>query len=248
MTRMVEYRQWDSETAEVRAVDGDGMTFVGYAARFNSRSEDLGFREWIMPGAFTRTLRSRNEIKAFLNHNTDIVLGSTRAGTLRLEQDDRGLLAQISLPDTQAGRDLAVSVARGDVSGMSFGFSVPKGGDSWSDDGTERTLSEIALHEVSPVTGFPAYRATTAAVRTLPWLAHRAGLDVDELADAMAAFQAGQSLTREQAAVIAESAQALTGEPEPVVEQDAERDLSTSSVPLSVLAKQLDLKAKALGL
>lgn len=246
MTRMVEYRQWDSETAEVRAVDGDGMTFVGYAARFNSRSEDLGFREWILPGAFGRTLKSRNEIKAFLNHNTDIVLGSTRAGTLRLEQDDKGLLAQISLPDTQAGRDLAVSVARGDVSGMSFGFSVPKGGDSWSADGTERTLREIALHEVSPVTGFPAYRATTAAVRALPYLANRAGLDVDELADAMTALQSGQSLTRDQAAILMESVQSLTDEP--IVEVEAERDLSTSSTPVSILAKQLDLKAKALGL
>ena len=163
----IEFRSWNPDEAEVRAV-GDGMSFTGYAARFNSRSEYLGFYEVIAPGAFTRTLKARNEIKAFLNHNTDVVLGSTRAGTLRLTQDDKGLLAEIDLPDTTAGRDLSTSVRRGDVSAMSFGFNVPKGGDAWSPDGSERTLNEIALAEVSPVTGFPAYAATSASVTRRP--------------------------------------------------------------------------------
>lgn len=234
----MEIRQWSPDESEVRAI-GDGMTFVGYAARFNSPSEWLGFTERIAPGAFTRTLKARNEVKAFLNHNTDVVLGSTRAGTLRLTQDDRGLLAEIDLPETTAGRDLAVSVRRGDVSGMSFGFSVPRGGDEWSDDGSERTLREIALAEVSPVTGFPAYKATTAAVRNLPILAMRAAVDVDALADAFDALQTGATLTEDQADLLqqvvdrARPEKVAAPEPDPVV------DLS------DVLAIKAALLAKA---
>lgn len=237
---MLEIRQWDPEAAEVRAVAGDGMTFEGYAARFNSPSEWMGFTEYIAPGAFTRTLKARNEVKAFLNHNTDIVLGSTRAGTLKLAQDEKGLLAQISLPDTTAGRDLAVSVQRGDVSGMSFGFNIPKGGDEWSDDGSTRTLNEIALAEVSPVTGFPAYRATSASVRSLPMLAKRCGEDAGMLEIAVEALMMGDNLTADAAALLRSVIDKMTAEEPPEVE------ISVEKVPLSVLVKQLDLLAKQL--
>ena len=235
---MLEIRNWDSEAAEVRAVDGDGMTFEGYAARFNSPSEWMGFTEYIAPGAFTRTLKARNEVKAFLNHNTDIVLGSTRAGTLKLQQDDKGLLAQIQLPDTTAGRDLAVSVARGDVSGMSFGFNVPKGGDEWSSDGQERTLREIALAEVSPVTGFPAYSATTASVRSLPMLAKRCGEDAGLLEVAVEALLMGGNLNADAAALLRSVIDKMCAHEEP------EAEITIDSIPLSVLMKQLDLLAK----
>lgn len=250
MTR-IEFRSWNPEDAEVRSVDGDGMTFVGYAARFNSRSEYLGFYETIQQGAFTRTLKSRNEIKAFLNHNSDIVLGSTRAGTLKLEQDERGLKAEIRLPETSAGRDLAVSVARGDVSGMSFGFSVPKGGDKWSDDGQERTLTEIALHEVSPVTGFPAYTATSASVRALAATAERAQVDVDELTLAIARLEAGEFLSREQVQMLGEVIDSLSVDDDMTEMPDDSSDGDVSvevTVPLSLMQKQMDLAAKALGL
>lgn len=237
----IEYRAWDPEAAEVRAI-GDGMTFTGYAARFNSRSEYLGFYEVIEPGAFTRTLKARNEIKAFLNHNTDVVLGSTRAGTLRLTQDERGLLAEIDLPDTTAGRDLSVSVKRGDVSGMSFGFNVPKGGDAWSDDGTERTLREIALAEVSPVTGFPAYRATSASVRSIPMLARSIHQDPDALEAAVDALLAGEKIDAPSADLLRTVINGLTDTPvEEILEQVPE-----ARVPASLLAKQLDLAGKAL--
>ena len=232
---MIEFRSWDNDESEVRAV-GDGRTFSGYAARFNSPSEWMGFEERIAPGAFSRTLKSRNEVKAFLNHNMDIVLGSTRAGTLRLTQDDKGLHAEIDLPDTTAGRDLSVSVRRGDVSGMSFGFNVPKGGDSWSDDGSKRTLNEIALMEVSPVSGFPAYRATTASVRNL---ARQMATEPDALAAAVDALLAGERLTEPDAATLRSVINRLTD-----AEESVEEAVAEARVPLSLLAKQLDLKSK----
>lgn len=169
----IEYRSsieaWPEQDMEVRA-EGDGLTFRGYAAVFDSLSEDLGgFRERIAPGAFTRSVNAANngqrDVKMFLNHNSDIVLASTKARTLRLEQDERGLLAEASLPDSVWGQPVAVAIRRGDISAMSFGFSVTKGGDSWS--GTERTLTDVRLFEVSPVTGWPAYSATSASVRHL---------------------------------------------------------------------------------
>jgi HK97 family phage prohead protease len=96
----------------------------------------------------------------FLNHNTDQVLASTKSGTLTLVEDARGLLVEAELPDTSYGRDLSVLIQRGDVHSMSFGFSVPSGGESRSADGQSRRLNELILHETSVITGFPAYAAT----------------------------------------------------------------------------------------
>lgn len=154
---------WPTVDLEMRA-DGDGMSFHGYAAVFDSPSEPMPFVERIAPGAFRKTLaEKKRDMRMFLNHNSDILLASTRAGTLRLSEDERGLRAEADLPDTSAGRDLAVLLKRGDVGTMSFGFQTVR--DSWSDDGSERTLKEVRLFEVSPITGWPAYPATSAFVR-----------------------------------------------------------------------------------
>jgi HK97 family phage prohead protease len=173
MTMQMERRDaavaWPDQDFDIRS-DGTGLAFKGYAAVFNSRSEDLGgFRDVLSPGAFKRSIGGSHgrSIKAFLNHNQDIVLGNTRKGTLRLSEDDRGLVAEIDLPDNEWGRPVADAVRRGDISSMSFGFTVPKGGDTWSDDRTERTIHEVHLWEVSPVTGWPGYAATSASVRHL---------------------------------------------------------------------------------
>jgi HK97 family phage prohead protease len=94
-------------------------------------------------------------------------LASTKSGSLIVSEDERGLVVDAELPDTSYGRDLSVLIQRGDVHSMSFGFSVPSGGESRSADGQSRRLNEVILHEVSVVTGFPAYAATEGAqVRT----------------------------------------------------------------------------------
>ena len=178
----VEFRTF---TGELR-VEGDGNTFVGYAAVFNSDSEPLPFTERILPGAFAKSLKARKrDIRAYVNHDSNMVLASTRSGTLRLSEDNVGLRAEFTMPDTSYARDLAALMRDGIVDKMSFGFTVPRGGDRWSDDGRTRELREIALHEVSVVTGFPAYEGTTAAVRSLEAVCERTGMSVDEIAQVL---------------------------------------------------------------
>jgi HK97 family phage prohead protease len=188
---------------EVRE-DGDGMTLTGYAAKFNEPSEPLPFIERIKPGAFKRSINSRNDVKLLWNHNTDMVLGSTRAGTLTLKEDEVGLRVTALLPDTSFGRDARVSIARGDVTGFSFGFTVPAGGDSWSSDGSERTLKSIRLMEVSTGVAFPAYPSTngTAQVRGLDKVAERNNIDADALADALLKIEDGQTISVDEAAML----------------------------------------------
>jgi len=188
----------NSARFEVRELDGGGMTFTGYAAVFNAPSEPLPFIERIAPGAFKRSLSARNDIKLLWNHDTGVVLGSTRAGTLRLEEDNYGLRVSADLPDTQAGRDAAYLIRRGDVDAMSFGFSVPKGGDEWVSD-NERVLRSVRLIETS-VVPFPAYSQTagSTSVRGLDKVARRASVDADALADAIVAIESDSELTEEQ--------------------------------------------------
>jgi HK97 family phage prohead protease len=203
MDNAVETRRITVNEFELRdGAEGDGMTFTGYAAVFNSDSEPLPFTERIAPGAFSRSLRSRNEIKMFLNHDTSQVLASKRAGTLRLSEDTYGLRVEADLPQTSTGRDLAYLIKRGDISDMSFGFSVPRGGDSWSDDGATRELREVRLHEVSVVPGWPAYTATSASVRSLDGLVEATGLEADKLNAAITALENGDELDEAHASIL----------------------------------------------
>lgn len=147
---------------EVRA---DGQTVAGYAAVFNSETDIGGmFREKIAPGAFKPSLNG--DVRALWNHDSSHVLGRTKAGTLRLSEDERGLAVEIDLPDTQAGRDLRENMRLGNVDGMSFGFRVTK--QAWDESGDIplRTIEEVELFEVSAVT-FPAYEDTEIALRSL---------------------------------------------------------------------------------
>jgi len=180
---------------EVRE-DGDGLHFSGYAAVFDSPSEPLPFIERIAPGAFARSLRSKNDVKLLWNHDTGEVLGSTRAGSMTLTEDQFGLKVDAQLPNTQRGRDTAELLRSGLVDSMSFGFNVPAGGDAWNADGTERTLKSVRLHEVS-IVAFPAYSATagTASVRSLDKVAQRAEVDADALAAALTKIEAGEDIS-----------------------------------------------------
>jgi len=157
---------FEAEDIETRASE-EGKTIVsGYAAKFETLSVPLyGFREKIRAGAFKNSLAKR-DVKAFWNHNYDLVLGSTKAGTLKLEEDDKGLRFDLELPDTQAGKDAGVSIKRKDVTGVSFGFKVLR--QEWDEKDPKnvvRTLIEVDLREISP-TPFPAYPSTSVKARS----------------------------------------------------------------------------------
>ena len=228
---------------EVRE-EADGMHLTGYAARFNEPSEPLPFIERIAPGAFKRSLKSRNDIKLLWNHDSSTVLGSTRAGTLTLTEDNQGLRVNAVLPDTQAGRDAKVLIQRGDVTGFSFGFTVPKGGDTWNEDGTERTLNSIRLMEVSTGVAFPAYPTTngTAQVRGLDKLAKRAEVDADALADAMMKLEEGEEITAEEKDILSRVSSELAPKQEEAPTEEPKGDLAM----LQLKKKKLELLLKGL--
>ena len=218
---------------ELRA-EGDGMTFVGYAAKFNSPSEDLGgFIETIEPGAFRKSLRSRNDVKLLVNHDTGRVLASSRAGTMKLFEDEVGLRVEASLPNTTDGRDMAELLKRGDLNKMSFGFSVMK--DSWNSDMTQRTLKSVKLFETS-IVAFPAYAETEAMVRSLDKAATRANVDADELADAVLKLEEGADLSEQEAELITKVVHSLA--PQQVKEEEQVNLLELKRKQLDLLLKK----------
>ena len=159
-------RRTSAVDIEIRAADGDAQPVIfGYAAVFDQLSEDLGgFRERIAPGAFTKALG--DDVRALFNHDPNIVLGRTRSKTLRISEDQKGLVIEIDPPSTPAAAALIESMRRGDVTQMSFGFQTVK--DKWDmvDGEAIRTLIDVRLFDVSPVT-YPAYPQTEVALRSL---------------------------------------------------------------------------------
>jgi HK97 family phage prohead protease len=214
---------------EVRA-EGDGMTFTGYASVFNSPSEDLGgFVEYVAPGAFKRSLQSRNEVKLLWNHDAGEPLASLRGGTMQLVEDERGLKVTAQLPQTTRGRDIAELLRTNVIDSMSFGFNVIK--DSWARDGKTRTLESVRLFEVS-IVSFPAYEATVAQVRSAPTI------NPDELADALLRLESGEELDPKSAELITDVVNKLKAQPE--IEEVIDNGLDL----LDLKKKQFDLLLK----
>jgi len=169
--------------------DGEKRTIAGYAAVFNSNSEDLGgFIETIAPGAFDAVMG--DDVRALVNHDESKVLARTKAGTLRLDLDETGLRYEFDVPNTTYGNDLLESVNRGDISQSSFGFSVDE--DEWergmNGAKARRTITKVSrLYDVSPVT-YPAYPDTSVALRKLEQASndnHTIAIEQDRLTRAL---------------------------------------------------------------
>lgn len=153
---------------EVRAA---GRRLEGYAATFGTEARIADFTEIITPGAFRGSLSPSRDVLALVDHDPTKVLARTRSGSLRLAEDPRGLTFSLDVPDTQAGRDVLALAERGDLGGMSFGFTVPKDGERWQ--GKRRELRSVILHEISVVSAWPAYEGTNVQARAAaPRLAH----------------------------------------------------------------------------
>ena len=162
MTMEVEIRKSENEP--------DSRTIQGYAVKWNELSETLGwgvkFKEKFSKGAFTESLKEEHQ-RGLWNHNPDYLLGNTKSKTLRLQEDDVGLRFEIDLPSNSWGNDVRESVKRGDVTGVSFGFSVKD--ENWDDTNENniiRTITKAKLFEISP-TPNPAYTQSEVSLRSI---------------------------------------------------------------------------------
>lgn len=165
-------RRFTTVRVEVRAA-GETRTIGGYAALFDSPSQNLGgFREFIAPGAFNRAA-SRNwpgsgtGVLARYNHDDNLLLGNTDSGTLRLSVDETGLRYDVDVPETGNSAGIYELVQRGDVRSSSFAFMTDD--DEWSTDDSGfpvRTLRQVQLLDVAPV-NTPAYLDTSVGLRSL---------------------------------------------------------------------------------
>jgi len=166
MNKNIEKRAATIEAAQ----ETESRMVTGYAAVFDSDSEDLGgFIEQIERGAFKEAIQT-SDVRALFNHDNNFILARTASGTLKLYEDERGLKYELEAPNTSMGNDLLEMIKRGDISQSSFGFTVDD--DEWSSkEGIAfRKIKKVKrLYDVSPVT-FPAYPEASVAVRKLEQL------------------------------------------------------------------------------
>lgn len=154
-----------ASTAFTTRDDGGALAIEGYFAVFDSIYEIAqGMSESIAQGAFDNTLSG--DIRALINHDTTLVLGRTKAGTLQLRTDSHGLWGHIDInPNDTDAMNLYNRVQRGDVDQCSFGFDIVSEETDFREDGSVHwTIKEVVLYEVSPCT-FPAYEETNIAAR-----------------------------------------------------------------------------------
>ena len=159
-----EIRTFDITNLSTRDVtENNSRIITGYAAVFNSRTLLWeGLEEVISPGAFSTAL-SNSDVRCLFDHDWGKVLGRTKSGTLRLEEDERGLKFEVELPNTTDANNLIESMSRGDIDQCSFGFIPTEETWDYNTDPVLRTVNEVELFEVS-IVSLPAYQDTEAAL------------------------------------------------------------------------------------
>ena len=162
-----DHRQVRTAPAEFETrEDGESLAIEGYFAVFNSNYEIApGMSESVAPGAFTNSLAG--DIRALVNHDTTLVLGRTKSGTLQLREDSHGLWGHIDInPKDVDAMSLYERVKRGDVDQCSFGFDIRSEDTDIREDGSVHwTIKDVELYEVSCCT-FPAYSETNISARS----------------------------------------------------------------------------------
>lgn len=206
----------------------DGQkTFTGYAAVFGAESQGLPFIERIAKGAFSRAIKQaeqgRRVIKFLHGHDESRMLATTASGRLNLSEDEVGLKVEARLDpaDPDAAAVISKLTHEAQAMGMSFGFTVPKNGQQWHEDGS-RTLTEIGLLEVSTLSGHtPAYPATLGLTAVRKIAPARLGVDGDALVNVLEAVKSGSTLDAEQTAVLDAVRAKLGAAPEQEVATEA---------------------------
>jgi HK97 family phage prohead protease len=210
----------------VEGEDGQ-KTFTGYAAVFGAESQGLPFIERIANGAFSRAIKQaaqgRRVIKFLHGHDESRMLATTASGRLTLTEDAVGLKVEARLDpaDPDAAAVISKLTNESKAMGMSFGFTVPKNGQQWNEDGS-RTLTEIGLLEVSTLSGHtPAYPATLGLTAVRKIAPNKIGVDGDALVETLEAVKAGNTLDADQTALLDAVRAKLGAAPEPVIEATA---------------------------
>ena len=187
---MKKEREIRNTTTEFRA-DGESRRVEGFIPT-GSRSEYLGFYEYLDRGCFEKTLRESTDIKALYDHIDSQLLARTKNKSLTLEEREDGLHFYFDAPETTLGEDVLTMVRTGLISGCSFGFQTIK--DSWSADGSERHIQELRLFEVSVLASDPAYAESDVKCRSLSEALKDKELTDDDKAQIQAEIEALQSM------------------------------------------------------
>ena len=157
--------QMRSSLSKFKTRDADGKKYIsGYFAVFNSNYQLWdGATESVDSHAFDGALDS--DIRCLIDHDTRLVLGRTKSGTLTLKVDDKGLWGEVEINESdQDAMNLYARVQRGDVDQCSFGFEIASEEYSENGNGVHWTIKSVNLYEVSVVT-FPAYEDTQVSAR-----------------------------------------------------------------------------------
>lgn len=230
-------RELNTRNVEIRENEGT-RTIEGFIP-YNSRSEFMGFYEYIAPSAFRKTLADMSDVRALVNHDSSQLIGRVSNGSLRLRSEDDGLHIECDLPKTSYADDLYNLIRGGYNNGLSFGFNIIQ-----EDYGTEEvdgrtyethTLKEVRLLECSFGVSFPAYSGTNSVARNIR------GIDLTELNTTLNK----DSLTEEDETVLRAYIEKLNGilEPAPTEERDTEaEDVNTSAVEPSQQFRDLNSK------
>lgn len=242
-------RRFAVEAVEVRTT-ATSVDLDGYASTFNQPYKVGWFNERVHPDAFRATLGRDPDVRLLINH-ADLPLARTKSGTMQLSTDAKGLRVQASLdpsdPDVQR---IVPKMKRGDLNQMSFAFRVAKGGDEWSEDGSQRTLRNLELHDgdVSVVT-YPANPNAIVGARG-------DGFPAEAIGSALLAFERRGASREEFTALLHQIQRAMTGpELDPVTLakgtdaalDEAMRllgDTDTSDLPANI-AQAIDLMRSA---
>jgi len=225
----IEKRTFDLD--EIRIDEQEEPKIFGHAAVFNKLSEPLGnFRERVKPGAFTKTIQE-SDIYSLFNHDSNYVIARTKNNTLKLMEDNNGLLIEATPPATQWAKDLLISLRRKDIDQMSFQFRVPKDKDSWETVNGEliRTLHEVELLDVSPCI-FAAYPQTDVSVRSII-ISH--GIDYDNLAETIFKVEQKIELSEDDICLVRKTIEVLNDYIKPKYNH------------INILRKKLDLISRA---
>jgi len=196
----VRWRSQIDSRSITRNIETGTIGFGGHAAVFEQRtwigSREYGFWEQVDPTAFNKTLADGADVRMLINHDPNLLLARSTAGTLRLTVDERGLVADADMAPTSYAADLSVLLERGDVTQMSFAFEPIAWRSEVAEDGKPLiTLTEVRLWDVSVVT-YPAYEQTDAGLRGAAFevLTRSLGLNDDEVASVLRSVAVGESI------------------------------------------------------